>query len=434
MSERGELPDSLWAATADSWPANPLQDDIATEVLIIGAGYTGLSAALHLSNQGHKATVIDAVEPGFGASGRNGGQVIPGLKFYPNDVIRLYGQEQGEKIIRSTNTSADLVFELIAKHDINCFASRNGFIQPAFSRSSCKVIEDRVRQLNRFGADVELLDKQTTTEYLGTEAYHKALLDPRGGSIQPLSYAQGLAKAAIKLGAEVYTQTRATNIERKNDAWVIYTSGAQIKADKVFVCTNAYSDFSLDRQILSSLNRSIVPLYSFQVATKPLSGELRSTILPQGHVASDTRRLLNYFRLDHTGRLVFGGRGGVNDANQAADYNHVVERIVEVFPQLKTPEIDYYWSGKVALTLDGVPHIHELGPGLYAGLGFNGRGVGMATLMGKWLASITSEKLYSDDYIPISKLKPIQFQQLRKPVISLAYLIKSMQDKFETYQ
>ena len=150
-----------------------------------------------------------------------------------------------------------------------------------------------------------------------------------------------------------------------------------------------------------------------------------------GHVASDTRRLLNYFRLDHEGRLVIGGRGGINSAKNTNDYAHIVKRIRSLYPQLKQPQIEYYWSGKVALTLDGLPHIHELAPGVYAGLGYNGRGVGMATLMGQWLADIATGRHPQACMLPVTRLKPIKFQSFRKPVISMAYFWKSLQDRTE---
>ena len=428
------MPDSLWAATAEPWPSNHLHSDIETEILIIGAGFTGLSAALHFGEYGHKVTVVDAVEPGYGASGRNGGQVIPGLKLYPDEVIKHFGHQQGERIIHSTNTSADLVFDLINKYKIDCHASHNGFVQPAFSSPSCNIIENRVLQLNQYGANVELIDKKLTAEYLGSDAYHIALLDRRGGCIQPLSYAQGLAKAAIKLGAQIFTHAPVSTISKDGNHWIAQTNLGKVKSKQVIICTNAYSNLSQEQKFLSPLSKSIIPLYSFQVATQPLNEELLSTILPCGHAVADTRRLLNYFRLDHTGRLVFGGRGGVNDAKHSSDYDHIVKRITAVFPQIKTPKLDYYWSGKVALTLDGVPHIHQLGSGLYAGLGFNGRGVGMATLMGKWLANLALNKQLGDECIPFSLIKPIQFQNFRKPVISMAYLFKAVRDKMEGYQ
>ena len=428
------MPDSLWSATASKWPANPLCQNIESDVAIIGAGYTGLSAALHLSEFGYKVSVLEAVEPGFGASGRNGGQVIPGLKLYPGDVISRLGEEKAKKVIDETNASAELVFKLIDKYNIDCHAMRCGFIQPAFSLPSCRLIEDRVNTLAAYGAPVELLDKQSTAALLGSDSYQVALLDKRGGSLHPLSYAQGLAKAAIENGASVYTHTPALNIRQDGQQWQIETPRAKVNVSKLVFCTNAYTGHLASETLWSGLKRSIIPFYSFQVATKPLSAELRSSILPQGHVASDTRRLLNYFRLDPNGRLLFGGRGGVNDAVSHADYKHVVDRIHSVFPQIKKPQIDFFWSGRVALTLDGLPHIHELTPGVYTGLGFNGRGVGMATLMGKWLANLVRDNQLDEQCIPVTRLNPIAFQRFRRPVISLAFIWKSLLDRAELYR
>ncbi len=426
------MPNSLWVATANPLPLDPLVDNTTTDALVVGGGFTGLSAALHLSEVGCDVVLVDAVEPGYGASGRNGGQVIPGLKAYPDDVMARFGNELGLSIVRTTNKSADFVFDLIEKHQIDCFANRNGFIQPAFSKPSCKVIRQRCEQLESLGAPVELLDRQSTCECLGSNAYHLALLDRRGGNVQPLAYARGLAKAAIRLGAKVFSHSPVKSIGHKNNQWVARTPSANIKCNQLLICTNGYSDFVGDDQLWPALSKSIVPLYSFQVATTPLEEKIRRTILPFGHVASDTRRLLNYFRMDQEGRLVFGGRGGVNDATGFADYDHVIKRIRQLFPQIQDPQIEYSWSGKVALTLDSIPHIHQLAPRVHAALGFNGRGVAMASMMGNWLAKIAIGQRLDEGCLPLTSLKHIRFQNFRKPAISMAYIWKSLQDRMET--
>ena len=168
---------SLWQATSTQLEIDSFEDNLDCDILIIGAGFTGLSAALHLSELEQDVVVVDAVEPGYGASGRNGGQVIPGLKLYPEEVRKQLGDEKGNAVINATNCSADLVFDLIKKYQIDCKANRNGFIQPAFSNTSCGVIRSRVELLSKLGAPVELLDKETTAEYLGTSSYFIALLD-----------------------------------------------------------------------------------------------------------------------------------------------------------------------------------------------------------------------------------------------------------------
>ncbi len=426
-----DMPDSLWSATATTLDIDSLEVDISCDILIIGAGFTGLSAALHLAEMGQNVVVVDAIEPGYGASGRNGGQVIPGLKLYPDEVRKRLGDEKGNTVITATNQSADLVFDLIKKYNIDCHPNRNGFIQPAFSKASSIEIHRRIELLASYGAPIELLDKETTAEYLGTNDYHISMLDKRGGSIQPLSYARGLAKAAIEQGAKIYSGALVKNIDQMNDRWQVSTERATLSAERVLICTNGYSDLAGNGNLWPSLSQSIIPLYSFQVATQPLDTKLRQSIMPYGHVASDTKRLLNYFRLDHCGRLILGGRGGTRDANSVQDYAHIVKRIQTLFPQIKQPQIEYYWSGKVALTTDGLPHIHEIARRVYCGIGFNGRGVGMATLMGRWLADLATGAETNLGMLPVTQLKPIKFHRFRKPVISLASFWKSIRDQVE---
>ena len=425
---------SLWQATSTQLEIDSFEDNLDCDILIIGAGFTGLSAALHLSELEQDVVVVDAVEPGYGASGRNGGQVIPGLKLYPEEVRKQLGDEKGNAVINATNGSADLVFDLIKKYQIDCKANRNGFIQPAFSNTSCGVIRSRVELLSKLGAPVELLDKETTAEYLGTSSYFIALLDKRGGSLQPLSYARGLAKAAIRQGVKIYSNALVNKIKPLQDRWQASTQKASINANRILICTNGYSDLNNNPGLWPGLNRSIIPLHSFQVATQPLSNKLRQSILPHGHVASDTKRLLNYFRLDHEGRLILGGSGNIYEGKSIRDFSHIVKRIQSLFPQITEPQFEFYWSGKIALTMSGLPHIHEMAPGVYSGLGYNGRGVGMATLMGQWLAELVTDGDQIPGMLPLTTIKPIKLQSFRKPVITAAYFWKSLQDRVEGRQ
>jgi glycine/D-amino acid oxidase-like deaminating enzyme len=214
-----------------------------------------------------------------------------------------------------------------------------------------------------------------------------ALVEPRGGKLNPLSYARGLARAAQAAGAVVSPRSPVTALAREGAAWLVKTAQAEVSAGKVLLATNGYTG-----DLWPSLKQTIIPVASFIIATRPLSDNVRRSILRDGHVISDTRRMLTYSRLDPEGRLVVGARGKWADPMGVADFAHVKKTLQDLFPQVgDVGEPEFWWSGRVAITPDYLPHVHEPEPGLTMLLGFNGRGVAMATAMGaaagRYLAS-----------------------------------------------
>lgn len=414
------MPNSLWAATAEIAPATPpLEGEADAEVVIVGGGYTGLSAALHLAEAGTRVRVLEACEPGWGASGRNGGHVIPGIKAEPDEIIATLGEERGRRLIEVVRRTADLVFELIERHAIRCDARRVGWLQPAHNVAGYEACARKVEQWVREGADVALLDRPTMAGLLGSEVYCGGWLDRRGGNLQPLSYARGLARAAQSKGAVVHGASPARKLTPTGERWRVDTPSGHVTADRVILATNGYTD-----DLWPGLKRSIVPVHSFQVATRPLSDNLRRTILPGGHAASDIRRMLRYFSVDRTGRLTMGGRAGGTDTNLPTAGNPVDRAVAEIFPQLGPIELEYSWIGRVAITTDFWPHLHELAPGLVAGLGYNGRGVGMATMMGKLLAKHARGR---DVAFPVTRMRPIAFHGLHRaalPAVQVYYRLR----------
>jgi len=402
---------SLWAATAQpASPTPPLDESRKADVAIVGGGYTGLSAALHLAEGGASVAVLDSGEPGSAASGLNGGQVNPGLKQDPEEILTLYGPEAGERLIEFAGATADVVFALIEKHGIACDAARVGWIQPAHSKEALETVKRRVDQWQRRGAPLEALDRATTAELLGTDFYHGAGLDRRAGGIQPLSYARGVARAAMAKGALVFGQTKAVAIDRRNGSFRITTAGGpSIEAPRVLLATNGYTD-----ELWPKLRETIIAANSFQTATSPLSEDLARTILPRGHVASDTRRLLRYFRRDATGRFLMGGRGPFAEPEGPADFAHLVRMVEDLFPALRGVSYEFHWSGRVALTRDYLPHLHEPVPGLLAFLGCNGRGVGLGTAIGMAIGKHLLHPDRSTLPFPITKIRPIPFHGLQR--------------------
>ncbi|MGE0717740.1 MAG: NAD(P)/FAD-dependent oxidoreductase [Alphaproteobacteria bacterium] len=421
------LPNSLWAATArPPVAAPPLRGEEEADVAIVGGGFTGLSAALHLAERGKAVCLLEAAEPGWGASGRNGGQVIAGLKHNPSEIIAKFGRERGKAIVNSVGGTADLVFDLIRRHAIQCDAIRSGWVQSAHSAKTLAAVAERTRDWQQHGAPIRLVDQVEITRIIGGGDYIGALVDERGGALNPLGYARGLADAAIRHGAKIHGASPVVSIQRRGSAWRVTTPQGGVTAPVVLIGTNAYTtDF------WPGLARSVVPVSSFQVATEPLSDNLRRSIFPNGHVLSDSRRLLRYFRLDATGRLVMGGRGTFKDDPDAADTRRLQRWVGEIFPALAEVRYQHHWAGRVAITMDKWPHIHALAPGVWAGLGFNGRGVAMATRMGQYLADLAAGTPPERIPFPLSPLKTIPLHGLRRAVLPLATLWYGVQDRLE---
>ncbi len=408
-NERSVLSHSLWAATANDAPDRPaIADDVTSDCVIIGAGFTGLSAALHLAQTGARITVLEAETPGWGASGRNGGQVNPGLQDGPDALEAQFGPEIGRRMTDVSGGGGDLVFGLIAQHGIDCDANRVGWIRAAHTRKALDELESLADQWRARGAAVEPLSRDELTRLLGVNDYLGGTIDRRGGNLHPLNYALGLADAAERHGAQIFGDSRVMGYTTKDGLVTVKTAGGSVTAPKVLVCTNAYTG-----DLGKPLGKSVMPVTSVQVATAPLSDNIAQSILPEGHAVSDSRRVLIYFRKDAAGRFIIGGRGATRDASVRARQAALRAKAEQLYPLLKGVEWTHAWGGDVALTRDHLPGLHLLASGVMAGLGYNGRGVGMATVMGKVLADWASG--VPDDALdfPVTKVRPIPFHQFR---------------------
>jgi sarcosine oxidase len=418
------LPASLWEATALGSPAlPPLSGNCDVDVAVVGGGYTGLSSALHLAEGGASVALFEAEQIGFGASGRNGGQVNPGLRVGKDDLRRRFGVETGDAMHAIAESAPDRVFELIARLALDCDASRRGVFKVAHTVKAMRSLEATGEALARAGVAVRVLDRAQVASELGTERYVGGLLDPRGGSLHPLRYARSLADAALRAGAQLYERSPVRSLDRTGDAWNLTLTEGYVRARHVIVGTNGYTD-----ALLSGVRETVLPVNSFQIATEPLSAALSARILPGGHTAHDTRRLVLYFRKGPEGRFVLGGRASFSFQPRQKDYSVLARVLVDMFPVLAGIRLDYAWAGRIGITRDFVPHYHVPAPGIHVMLGYNGRGVAMATTMGQLISAhiLGREPMRW----PVTPIAPIPLHRWREPVLNMAMRYHAVMDRF----
>lgn len=425
MADPDQLPNSLWAATAVPAPATArLDGETEADVVVVGGGYSGLSAALHLAEKGARVAVLEAREIGWGASGRAFGLVVPGLKQDPDRVEAALGKERGARLVALSGAAPAYVFELIRRHRMRCEVFDKGWIQPAHSSGTLRAIEGRCEQWARRGADVAMIPTSDLPRILGTRAYLGAWIDRRGGHLQPMSYCRELARAALAAGARVFTHSPVTALERRQGRWRATTPAGAVAAERAIVATNAYSD-----ALVPGLARSVVPVRSHAVATRPLGANRARAVLPGGEGVSDAKRVLWAFRVTADGRLAMSGSKPSAGDEKPAFFARLHRLAAELFPDLGRLEWEYGWSGYFAVTPDHLPHLHEPAPGLLAGLGCNGRGIAMATVIGRVLAERALGRPEGEPELPVTPIRPIPFHGLRVPGVAIAAWVKRGLDR-----
>jgi glycine/D-amino acid oxidase-like deaminating enzyme len=400
---------SLWDATATPALAlRPLQGAAEAQVVVVGAGYAGLSCALHLAERGVSVTVLEAATVGAGASGRNGGHVLHGGQHALADLVARLGPAAGERLHAFGIGATDAAFALIERLGLQCHALRAGSIFAADSPAGQQVARIKLRALQAAGIDGVELSRDQIIAATGSQAYIGGYLNPKGGGVQPLSLARELARATQRAGADVYEQSAVLAIERSGHDWVLRTTQGRIKARRVLLATNGSSGGAWP-----GLERSALPVWSFQVATDPLPSS--SGVLPAGQVVSDTRRLLTYFRRDHAGRLIIGGKGTAGAPRGLASFNLQRRTMERLYPQLKGQRLQWWWGGQVSITLDRLPRLFVLGEGLLASMACNGKGVAWNLALGPVLAdALCGVPLHSLPLPPARSLQTIPLHGLKR--------------------
>jgi glycine/D-amino acid oxidase-like deaminating enzyme len=367
----------LWAHLASKLlTLSPFVPAEYYDCVVVGAGITGCSTALHLAEKGARVCVLDAAWPGAGTSGEANGQVMADLNLAPATIMRLYGQARAERILRVSDAAPGLVFGLINRHGIACDAEQNGWIEGSPWRGSVRSLEKRAAGWRAFGAPVEMLDAGTLEKLVGSRTYRTGLIDHRGGTVNPLAYTQGLAAAALKSGALVHGAVKVRRLVPRRAKWEIVTDRGNLTSDFVAVATNAYTG-----RLVPGLRHPIICLYGVQSATVQLPSKFK-IVLPGGQGFSDVRK--RFLRWSPDGRLIIGGPGGLwaPGSGRSFVFRWIEHSLRQVFPELHEIAFEHHWIARGAAAADLLPRLYEPEPRLLVALGFAGRGIAMGTALG----------------------------------------------------
>ena len=426
MSSFSTAQNSLWQYTGIKLSKpDKLEGSIKADVVVVGAGITGLRTALELTIKGVNVVVLDKHEPGWGASGRSGGQINPLAHAQPDEIIQQLGPVFGPRMLDNYVNSADEVFKLIEKYNLECDSVRGGWLRGAHSRSAISGLEKMATNWSSLGLDIDSVEGRELHRLVGSEAYSIATRVKSGGSLHPLSYTRELARVALEHGAKLFGESHVSKVERKAGKWELRTDSAMIESDWVVFCTNGYTD-----DTLKGLKQTIIPLISVQAATRPLSDEEYAQVLPEGHTIADTRRVIYYGRKDNRNRVLLGSLG-TSEFCVGTDKERIHKAFETVFPQFKQEDLEFYWGGRIAHTKDVLPHLHEPSPGILAALGCNGRGVAIGTVMGRILSERILGKEQQELSMPTTPYNTFCCHRFHEVGVSITTKYFEMRDALE---
>ncbi len=394
---------------------------------MIGSGFTGLAAALHLAEQGVQVIVLEAREIGQGASSRNFGQVVPYLKPSHSAIQTTFPPEVAERMITRAGNGPEAVFSLIARYGMDCQPRRNGLLFAAHSAAGQATLESRTRFWQDRGADIRFYGAAETEALAGTRHYRACSIDYRGGTINPVGYVRGLAQAATGRGVQIFTQTPAQGLEPAGRQWRVRTPSGTVTADQVIIAANAYTS----SRLWPGLRESIIPVRGYALVSAPLGDNLSASVLPGGQPLTDTRRTHSGIRLNQDGCIHSSTLGPPFDIEGAPDVGKLDRRLATVFPQLGHLEWTHRWTGWIALSRDEFPHLHELAPGVWTGLGYSGRGIAAATLMGQDLAAHIIRTPAEQTTFPVTRLRPWWMVRFARSVVTTGIAYHRLRDTLD---
>jgi glycine/D-amino acid oxidase-like deaminating enzyme len=378
---------SLWSATMPALPdrsGRGLPD--TADVVVIGGGYAGITAAAELARRGVVVTLLEAETLGWGASTRNGGIVHPGYKWGPRQLVRRHGEPTATALYDDTLAAFGTVKRLIAEESIHCEFRESGYVELAYAASHVRDIAQLRESLAGRGVASTLVPREKLHDEIGSDAYHAGLVIPGGGIVHPGRLFAGLATAADRAGADLHEGVRARSVRRQADGrFTVETERGAILARDVFIATNGYTD-----GVAPTLRRRIIPIGSYIIATEPLPDDLVAELSPRGRAFFDTKNFLYYWHISADRRMVFGGRASMLPTSIDRTARILYDGLLRVHPQLAGRRIDYAWGGNVGFTFDRMPHVGRTSDGVAYAVGCCGSGVALmthvGTKVGEWLA------------------------------------------------
>ncbi|MDF1608661.1 FAD-binding oxidoreductase [Hoeflea sp. YIM 152468] len=386
----------LWrTSSCEQIDTPPLSRNMDVDLVIIGGGFTGTSAALEAARNGASVCLLEAETIGYGGSGRNVGLVNAGLWLPPDAIIEHLGETAAHRLIDVLGNGPGDVFALIEREGIDCEATRCGTLHLAHSASGFADLEDRCRQGKRHEAPLSLLEAEETARRTGTNAFFGALFDPRAGTIQPLAYCRGLARAAQAQGATISEHSTVTALRHETDRWLAACNGHTVRARNLLVATNAYH-----LGITAPFTPGFTTMNYCQFATAPLAPADRANILSRGEGCWDTAMVMSSIRIDRAGRLIIGGVGSLEQRGSSFHRAWARRKLRKLYPHLPDLRFEHGWSGRIAMTSDHIPKIVHFGPGAYAVFGYSGRGIAPGTVFGRAIARALLQDQRADLPLP----------------------------------
>lgn len=427
MRENTSYPDSYYAATANLHPPYPtLESERNADVCIVGGGFSGVSAALSLAERGYRVALLEASRLGFGASGRNGGQVGSGLRTGIREIERIAGRENAKLLWEMCEEAKAIIAECIERFDIVCDYKPGNLLGATRERFLPGIAAEAEHLFRHYGYDgYRMLSRQQIREIVATDAYCGGRLDTGGGHMHPLNYLLGVAGAARSLGAEIFVNSKALDIHWA-DPCVVRTANGQVRARYVLLCGNAYLGGLVPR-----IGGKIMPITNHVLATAPLGEERARALISNDCCVHSTKFVVDYFRLSADRRLLFGG-GETYSVRELPDVkNFVRPYMLAVFPQLEDVAIDYAWSGRLAITMNRLPHFGRIGRHGFFVQGFSGHGVALTQLAGRLMAEALAGDAERFDVFATLKHRTFPGGTLlRKPLLVLGMLYYAIRDRF----
>jgi glycine/D-amino acid oxidase-like deaminating enzyme len=415
---------SYWSDTSETgknYSELPLPESV--DCAIVGGGITGISAAYHLASEGLNVALLERENLGWGASGRNGGMAIPGIKHKVSPLFKQHGVEATRRMFTASFESVELLKRLIAEKEIDCDLEETGSFAAAYRPSHFRSLEKWQRTLaDDFGHTTRLVPPERTKEELGTDRYYGGLVDESSVGVHPRKFVLGMVRCADEAGASLHEKAGVEDIRRIEEGFDLSTARGSVRAKEVLIATNGYTG-----SLTPQLRRRVFPLGSYIIVTEPMDKSLADQIIPNRRMIWDTKNVLFYFRILPDDRMMFGGRVRFTRTNSQDSGRLLRKGMVELFPELAGLKVDYSWGGFLGMSFDRMAHTGKM-DGMHYSLGYSGRGFSMASYLGMKMADIISGK---GDSTPFSDLEFKTMFLYRKrpwfmPLVGTYYRLKDM--------